>query len=225
MQERDNASEARRSEQASLRAASQIPTAQSAQSIERYSRQIIVAGGIAQERLSAARIVMAGDAADVGPVLDYLAGAGVGRINLRLTGDRASRERLVAYARDLNRDVSVEAEVPLDPQSTAALFSIIGSTQALAVARTLCTDARESPAIVVRLDRRARIAIIPAPPDAAAAELKLFAPFSHRHGNAAFVAMVATTELLKLLISDQPLSNASVIEFDGYRTRVVSTPS
>jgi hypothetical protein len=196
-----------------------------AQSIERYSRQIIVAGGIAQERLSAARIVMAGDAADIGPVLDYLAGAGVGRINLRLTGDWASREHLMAHTRDLNRDVIVEADVPLDPQFTAGLFLIVGSTDALAMARTLCAEAHESPAIVVRLDRNARIAIIPAPPADAAAELKLFAPFSHRDGNAAFVAMVAAAEVFKLLIGEQAPSNVSVIEFDGYQTRVASAPS
>ena len=190
--------------------------------IERYSRQIIAAGGVAQDRLLAARIAIAGDAADVGPVLDYLAGAGIGRINLWLTGESASCEGLVAHARDLNPDVIVEVEAPLDLKSMHALFLIIGSTEALAPAAALCTEARNSPVIIARLDGPARIAIIAAPPGATAAELKLFQPFSRRDGDAGFVAMVAATEVFKLLIAEQTVAEATLIEFDGYQTRIAS---
>ena len=51
--------------------------------IDRYSRQIIVPhiGGRGQERLLAARILLAGDARDIEAPLAYLVGAGVGSIS------------------------------------------------------------------------------------------------------------------------------------------------
>jgi hypothetical protein len=192
--------------------------------IDRYSRQIIVAGGIAQERLLSARIAVAGDADDVGPVLDYLAGAGVGRINLHLTGDAAACERLKAHARDLNPDVTAEAGVPIREKFTSALLLLIGNSDAIAMAAQLVTATCNSPAIVGRLDWPARITILPPSRIDAANELKLFAPFSHRDGNGDLVAMVSATEVLKLLIDEKSPSNTSIIEFDGYRSRPASRP-
>ncbi len=63
--------------------------------IDRYSRQIIVPhiGGRGQERLLAARILLAGDARDIEAPLAYLVGAGVGSIVLTLpAGQTASTE-------------------------------------------------------------------------------------------------------------------------------------
>src|SRR5690348_12966266 len=80
------------------------------QQIERYARQIIVpgVGGIAQERLLSARMMLAGKAADVAPVLAYMVGAGVGEIRLQLpAGDAAEQDSLIRRATELNPDVVI----------------------------------------------------------------------------------------------------------------------
>ena len=58
--------------------------------IDRYSRQIIVphVGGRGQERLLAARMIIAGDARDIEAPLAYLVGAGVGSICLKPSADQ-----------------------------------------------------------------------------------------------------------------------------------------
>jgi hypothetical protein len=52
--------------------------------IERYSRQIILpeVGGRGQERLLAANLTLLAEAEDLTPALNYLAGAGIGTIQL-----------------------------------------------------------------------------------------------------------------------------------------------
>src|SRR5215472_13506355 len=82
------------------------------QQIERYARQIIVpgVGGIAQERLLAARLMLVGKAADVASVLAYVAGAGIGEIRLQLrASDAAEQDSLIMRATQLNPDVVVKA--------------------------------------------------------------------------------------------------------------------
>src|SRR5271168_4756355 len=73
--------------------------------IDRYSRQIVVprVGGRGQERLLAARMLIAGDARDIESPLAYLAGAGVGTISVRAAGLTDK----IAEMRGLNPDVSV----------------------------------------------------------------------------------------------------------------------
>lgn len=185
--------------------------------IDRYSRQIIVAGGIAQERLRAARILIAGDADNVGPVLDYLAGAGVGRISLRLTGDGASNDRSMACAREINPDVTIDDEATHPREDAALQLVIIGSTQSLALAADLIAGKRGSPIIIAHLAPPARIVILPAP----IRELDPLDVFPRRDDNANFVAMVAATEVVKLLIGERPAPEPSTIHFDGYQTRIL----
>src|SRR5215471_16582728 len=81
------------------------------QQIERYARQIIVpgVGGIAQERLKSARLMLAGKAADVASVLAYMVGAGVGEIRLRLPASEvAEQDSLIMHATQLNSEVVVK---------------------------------------------------------------------------------------------------------------------
>ncbi|MGH7880745.1 MAG: hypothetical protein ACREQD_14790, partial [Candidatus Binataceae bacterium] len=170
--------------------------------IERYSRQIIAIGGIAQERLIAARITLAGEVADVEPVFDYLVGAGVGRINLRLVGEVQDRERLIARAREVNPD-AVEAGTPSNRPSAALLLVLAGSGPALALGAELCAEAVGSPTVFARLDRPAKVVTIRNPPPyPAGVAAKLFAPYWYRSAAAGIVAMVAAVEALKLLIAD-----------------------
>src|SRR5215471_8501950 len=81
------------------------------QQIERYARQIIVpgVGGIAQERLKSSRLMLAGKAADVAPVLAYLVGAGVGEIRLQLPkSDSQEQDALINRSCQLNPEVLVK---------------------------------------------------------------------------------------------------------------------
>src|ERR1700730_12083154 len=80
--------------------------------IERYSRQIIVpgVGGIAQEHLLAAHLLMIGDFHDIKPLLAYMVGAGVGKIDVRtIDSGTDDSHSIIAMMRDLNREVSVRA--------------------------------------------------------------------------------------------------------------------
>jgi len=187
------------------------------QQIERYSRQIIAIGGIAQERLLAARITIAGETADVEPVLDYLVGAGVGRINLCVIDETQNGARLVARARELNADIVIEAAGPIDELSRASLLILAGSAAALAQAANLCVKHERSPTVFARLDRPARVVTIAALPSyPACVAAKLFAPLSRRSAAAGIVAMVAATEALKLLFTDPSELHSSIIEFASY---------
>ena len=69
--------------------------------IDRYSRQIIVPriGGRGQERLLAARMLLAGDARDIEAPLAYLVGAGVGAIGVREPATKPDSPRRSPSAR------------------------------------------------------------------------------------------------------------------------------
>lgn len=188
------------------------------QQIERYSRQIIVegVGGIAQERLLAARVALIGSVADVESALRYLVGAGVGSIHLSI--DDATRiGRLIDDSRAANADASVLADASL--RDLDLVFALIGNDEALRMAEARARDHREVPTVWVRLDAPERIAILR---DASTcyqcANPGLIAPFRGRGEGAGSVTMVATTEAIKLLMSDQT-QGSSLIEFDGYASR------
>ncbi len=194
--------------------------------IERYSRQLIVKdfGGIAQERLLAARVLLLGDYADTG-VLAYLAGAGVGHLDLRADLDRAASANLIARMRDLNPDSIVRVVSESRGFAEFDLALILANDEAmLDQARTLC-DRRTNGAdhfgiILARLDMPPRIAVIPRCPPCpqCTSAGDLLGPVGARADNAGFVASLAALEAIKLLARFVPAPKPSLIEFRGYET-------
>ncbi|HVA80574.1 MAG TPA: hypothetical protein VNF29_06585 [Candidatus Binataceae bacterium] len=189
--------------------------------IERYSRQIIVprVGGHAQERLLAARIILCGEARGLEPVLAYLAGAGAGKIALRIAGGGPGAAELAAAMRSLNPDSAVAADAPAD--FTAAVpnlvFAIIGGAAAASGARAMCESLARVPSVVARLDSPARIGVFPAPPPCPACTGDLLAgEFGASAGIDGVVVMLAAVEAFKLLAGYDPNPRAALIEFDGY---------
>ncbi|HVA83704.1 MAG TPA: hypothetical protein VNF28_02275 [Candidatus Binataceae bacterium] len=202
--------------------------------IERYSRQIIVpgVGGRAQERLLAACVAIVAAPADAAGAAAYLAGAGVGRIEMYPVGDHAPYEAMAERMRDLNPDVSVR--IANDDSSAASdlTLALIGSARAAeAAARLWCAPRAGAPGahehrcragIIARLDTPGRIALMPAPPPCplcADADL-LRPPLGARAASAGAIAMVAVTAAFRLLAGEagqQP--ETALLEFDGYVSR------
>jgi hypothetical protein len=73
--------------------------------IDRYSRQIIVPhiGGRGQERLLAARILLAGNSHDIEAPLAYLVGAGVGSISLKPSADHFDLALVIIGSEDARK--------------------------------------------------------------------------------------------------------------------------
>jgi len=190
--------------------------------IERYSRQIIVPGmgSIGQERLIAAHLVIAGELADIEPVLAYMAGAGVGRISLLDPGliSATAARLIIEQMRDSNPDVAVAA-VTAAPADATLLLAIAGSADALKTASAFCEGRWTGAVVFARLDVPAKLVILPAPaPCLACADAGLLAPFSPRCENGGFVAMIAAAESFKLLAGCTPPSRPTLIEFSGYES-------
>jgi molybdopterin/thiamine biosynthesis adenylyltransferase len=204
--------------------------------IERYSRQLIVPdfGGIAQERLLAARVLMLAGHPLVDSVLAYLVGAGVGHIDLSADLDPASSAAIIARMNDLNPDstVRVVAESGGFAEFNLALVlandeATLDRTRALCDHRTNVADSFEI--ILVRLDVPPRIAVFPRRPPCprCASAGDLLAPINMRADNAGFVASLAALEALKLLARLTPASAPTLIEFRGYESSsrvLASTP-
>jgi hypothetical protein len=193
--------------------------------IERYSRQIVVPGigGLAQERLLGSQIIVAGDLADVEPLLAYLVGAGVGTIALEAAGEggtAAPRDALIAELRGLNPDATVlgGATEVAHPD----LVAIIIGSRAVAEAAARLADAHTGARfIVARLDGAGALALLAAPPPCprCADGGAMLRPFGARASNARFIAMLAAAESLKLLAGSARAPRPLIVEFDGYRAR------
>jgi hypothetical protein len=183
--------------------------------IDRYSRQIIVPhiGGHGQERLLAARVLLAGDARDIEAPLAYLVGAGVGTINLKASGVIET----IAGMRELNPDVTVtdEQKAPID----LALL-IIGSETARKIAEEIARDREVSALVVAYLSAPGKISIIPDAHDSQTID----ATFESSADAADFIAMLATAEAFKLIAGYAENPSRAIIDFDGYQTRVRINP-
>ena len=198
--------------------------------IERYSRQLIVPdfGGVAQERLLAARILLIGHHTDAETVLAYLVGAGVGQIDLRTDLDAASNAALVARMRDLSPDSSVRVGSRIAQEFGDLNLALVLARDNVILdqARELCdrldefgrTVAFDFPIILARLDLPSRIAVIPRrPPCPRCASVgDLLGPVAVCADNAGFIAMLAALEAIKLLARFAPATKPSLIEFRGY---------
>jgi hypothetical protein len=184
--------------------------------IERYSRQIIVPhlGGRGQERILAARIVIAGEARDIEAPLAYLVGSGVGTIGVRMAGDHDAFDQTIAGMRQLNSDVSVRAVDKSFAKIDLAL-TIVGSDAALKVATEI--DARAF--VIARLDAPGKIAVIPDARRPRVADASMLAKFGARADAADFIAMLATAEAFKLVAGYAENPSRMIIEFDGYVTK------
>ncbi len=189
------------------------------QQIERYSRQIIVpgVGGIGQERLLSARLMLAGTATDVAPVLAYMVGAGVGEIQVRLPpSDTAELDSLITRATELNPDVVVKAgaEGPAGLNLVLAIGGDSETSELILLPRLLCADV---PLILVHLDEPASVAILPGrPPCPLCVDVDLIEPSKRRSDNAGFVAMIAASEAFKLLARSAPSPSPTLLEFSGF---------
>ena len=187
--------------------------------IERYSRQIIVpkVGGRAQERLLAARMILAGEYADIEAPLAYLAGAGVGAIELHLAGESAREEALAARVRELNPDVRVVA--PAGPGAHADLvLALVASARALEEAAVVAAQYPRRPFVIARLGGAPRIGVFQSPPPCARCA-GMLSPGGPRAEDARMIAMLATVEAFKLLAAYAAAPQAAVIEFEHYESK------
>jgi hypothetical protein len=185
--------------------------------IDRYSRQIIVPhiGGLGQERLLAARILLAGDARDIEAPLAYLVGGGVGSILLKLSGGQAA----ITEKRELNSDVSVRVADGSKSRLDLALV-IIGSSAARKIAEEIANDRDVRALVVARLDTPGKILMIPDTHSAGTIDER----FGTRAEAADFIAMLATAEAFKLIAGYDENPSCATIEFDGYATTVRVNP-
>jgi hypothetical protein len=189
------------------------------QQIERYARQIIVpgVGGIAQERLLSARMMLAGKAADVAPVLAYMVGAGVGEIRLRLpAGDAAERDTLIRRATELNPDVVIEpgAETIVGLNLIFAISGDRADAELSLAPHMICATV---PLIFVYLNEPAKVAIFPdRPPCPLCADVNLTAVSKSCSDNTGFIMMVAAAEAFKLLAYPALPPSPTLLEFKGF---------
>ena len=186
--------------------------------IERYSRQIIVprVGGRAQERLLASSICIAGEIDDVEPALLYMAGAGVGRIELALAAPGGEAGHLETSIRALNPDVTIAKPGSSPPD---LLFAIIGSRNSVNQLEPLIAQFSQRPWVIARIDSPARIAVLPSPsPCPRCCGGRLLSPFGERAANARVVAMAATVEAFKLIAGYDEDPGSTLVEFGEYES-------
>ena len=189
--------------------------------IERYSRQIIVArlGGLRQERVLGATMLLAGDSRDIEAPLNYLVGAGVGSIRLATPSAAVqSRTRLISNVKGLNLDVEVVRDAEVSGRVDVALV-LIGSDDAFALAIKLARRGNIGAFVVARLDS-AMVAILPGgSPCPRCADARLLAQFGARDEAADFLTMFATVEAFKLVAQYDENPGTALIEFSGYDTK------
>jgi hypothetical protein len=185
--------------------------------IDRYSRQIIVPhiGGRGQERLLGARMLLVGDAPDIEAPLAYMVGAGVGAISVKA----AMTAEKLAEMRELNPDVSVT--LADDPARLVDLaLVIVGSEAARKIADDILNDRNVRALVIARIDTPGTIAVVPDAHGPRIVDASMRTEVGTRSEAADFIAMLATAEAFKLIAGYSENPSRSIIEFDGYQTRV-----
>jgi len=189
------------------------------QQIERYARQIIVPGvsGIAQERLLSARLMVAGERAEVAAVLAYMVGAGVGQIQLRLPANDASEQNpMIKRAAQLNPDVIIGAK-DADNTGLDLIVAISGdSATSEFILSSPGLAGADIPLILVHPEEPVSVAIFTRrPPCPLCADADLFLPSRGHADYAGFVMMVAAMEAFKLLANLTPPPFPTLLQFNG----------
>jgi adenylyltransferase/sulfurtransferase len=186
--------------------------------IERYSRQIIVprVGGRAQQRLLGSRLLIAGDPDDIEPAILYMAGAGVGHIDIAASASPERIDAIAASASALNDDVAIAHLNNASAQPDVAM-AIAGSAEAPAHISAIAARFASSRWVIARVDAPGRIAVMPSPPPCprCADDGLMFAKPGPRAANSGVIAMAATVEAFKLLAGYSEDSQAVMVEFDG----------
>ena len=188
--------------------------------IDRYSRQIILpeVGGVGQSKLLAASVGLAG----AGPLVEwaalYLAAAGVGRLCLSPAGAKAD---LLA----LNPDCRVDAGDEQDRLDAV----LADALDAAALARAALAWAAGVPVVLASALGPSGAIAVARVSDPASACPRCCAPAAtsrRDHGPAAapFVATVATTEVLKLLLGVGAPLCARRLSYDAHAQTVVEEP-
>jgi hypothetical protein len=143
--------------------------------IDRYSRQIILSevGGRGQERLQQSRLALAGDPGALEPILPYLAGAGVGHIDLRLADQPLERIR-AAGARH-HPELRLARWEHSSPPADLTVFVLSHASELPSLAAIDRSGVR--PLMLIRLlAPRAIATLISRPPCLACVEPALLAP-------------------------------------------------
>jgi hypothetical protein len=192
--------------------------------IERYSRQIIVTGGFAQERLLASRVAIIGDAADAEAAVYYLAGAGVGYLDLMLSGKASLIERIVAHARRLNSDACLTLSESVRAIADLTLVFLSNGAKRAQWQERVFRQGINAPAIMIRTEAPAQIALLEGARCIGCVVENLLALTTTGSENKSFIAPFASVEAIKMLIRDKASRQSYLIEFEGYSTRT-SNPS
>ena len=163
-----------------------------------------------------AHLMLVGKAADVAFVLAYMVGAGVGEIQLRLVAsDAAAVNSLIMSAAQLNPDVVVKGAVE-NLEGLNLILAIGGDSEASQLILSPSLVRSDVAMLFAHLGEPARIAILPAPPPClVCADVDLIAASTPRADNAGFVAMVAATEAIKLLVC-LAAPRPTLLQFSGF---------
>ena len=190
--------------------------------IERYSRQIIVprVGGRAQERLLGSRLLIAGDPDDIEPAILYMAGAGVGNIDIAASSSPERIDAIAASASTLNDDVAIAHLNDASARPDVAMV-IAGSAEALAHISAIAARFTATRWVIARVDAPGRIAVMPSPPPCprCAGDGLMLAKPGPRAASGGLIAMAAAVEAFKLLAGYSEDSRAVMVEFDGFDSR------